>query len=116
MFRSPVTAASSTDDRKADVARQLSDAEFVYRQTFTLYFQRQMQLFWNNPTGLTPQDVSDALGTKAAASFTAFAFLRQALVAAWQAAGETDDRINKLLPYPTVPFTINGDGTVSIKS
>ena len=72
------------------------------RMVFT--FNQVMDLVWNNPN-LTPQQVMDAFGPRAAELF--------------QLAGLCQNTIETALPgtnllQPTVVFTINNDGTVTV--
>ena len=64
-----------------------------------------MELFWNHPQGLTPQQVSDSLGTAAASLFIL--------------GGQLQQLCNAVKPescpkLPSHAFTINPDGTVTV--
>src|SRR5208283_3283128 len=110
MFDAPVTAQSPVADRQALTLRQLNDRESFQRAQLTDFFRFVMKTFWNNPLGLTPQQVADALGTKAGLAFQTCGLIGQALTAAHKAAGVDDATLSQLLPSPTRPYTINADG------
>lgn len=80
-------------------AQCVSHAQMLYGQGF--------RLVWNNPQGLTPQQVCNALGNQAGALFTSAAAL-----AAWANAIQS----NAITQAPPKAFTINGDGTVTISA
>ena len=78
-------------------------------RSFSAFCSSQDQLanlFWNNPTGLTPQQVSEALGTSAAAFFAGSA---AAATFRYQMTGI----VPEIVP-DGYSFTINTDGTVPI--
>ena len=68
-----------------------------------------MELVWNNPRGLSPQEVVDGLGTDAVGIFTRHAQAAQFLVSSLPASA-------KLLKQRPDEFEVtpNEDGTVSI--
>jgi len=67
--------------------------------------ERLAQIVWNNPRGMTPQEVLDGFGADAAELFRLSSLLVQVLNEA-EPGG---------YPYQTPnEFTINGDGTVTV--
>lgn len=72
-------------------------------------YTSMLQDFWKDPTGLTPQQVSDALGTDAADLFHFVGNLRTFILAVNPSA-------NIPVPSSFGTWTINGDGTVTINS
>lgn len=68
-----------------------------------------MELFWQNPDGLTPQQVADAFGTDAAKLFTFNTALVEFLVAVGTSEGVAPN-----ISAPTNAFTVNPDGTVTV--
>lgn len=102
----PDTSLAALQERTSTRILNLSRAG--YDQLVRL--QREgIQLVWKNRDGLTPQQVCDGLGTKAAKVFAVHAALTDALVAA-----QTADGIPVNVATPTHAFTVNEDGTVTI--
>lgn len=71
--------------------------------------QDGMDDFWNNPDGLTPQQVADAFGTDAKKLFDFNAALVNFLVAQGMADG-----VAPTIRLPKFEYTVNPDGTVTI--
>ena len=68
-------------------------------------YQTLKQIVWENPAGLTPQEVFDALGSDSAQLFQLSALLVQTVNAA---------QPGTLDPAQPYNFTINPDGTVTV--
>lgn len=99
-----------TEEQKAQqVAQRVTQ---LAQQTYTnlLAAQKQgIQVFWNNPRGVSPQAIANALGTKAGKVFQLHGALTEAIVQIAAIDGVTPD-----ISLPTNAFTINEDGTVTI--
>lgn len=70
-------------------------------------YNDQMKTFWKNDNGLTPQQVSDALGVRAASLFILGGQLRTFILS-------INPAVESELENPVNKFTINPDGTVVI--
>ena len=68
-------------------------------------YQGIREIVWQNPQGLTPQQVFDALGTEGAELFQLSSLLVQTVNAA------KPDTLDGSQPYN---FTVNDDGTVTV--
>jgi hypothetical protein len=92
--------------RAAQQLRQTAERQF--NQLCRL--QREgIEFMWDNPQGLTPQDVCDAAGVDAGKYLTSHGALTGAITAAAAAFSGTPD-----IALPTHAFTINPDGTATV--
>lgn len=91
--------------RQAKTTHQIKTIASNFFQYSVNIYGNLFELFWNNPNGLTPQEVADALGAEAADLFISGNRLKDFI-------NETkENSINYNAPNY---FTINPDGTVEI--
>ena len=91
-------------------ARAFSLAKQTYQQLTTAQKQG-IQIVWDNPQGLTPQEVVDGMGDKAVKVFEFHGSLTDLIVELATQDGVTPD-----IALPKKNFTKNPDGTVTILS
>lgn len=72
--------------------------------------KRGIDVVWNNPQGFTPAEVVGALGSDAAAIFQYHGALTNYIVSLAETEGIEPD-----IKLPTHAFTVNEDGTVTVK-
>jgi len=104
----PSTDTSLAGKQERASKRVVMLAQSGYSQLARMQKQG-IDLVWHNSEGLTPQQVCDALGTKAGKIFAIHAALTDALIAAQTADGVPVD-----VALPTNAFTVNPNGTVTI--
>jgi len=97
--------STGTAAMQAKAAMQITNKATLFFQSSVNTYNGLMVDFWNSTYGLTPQQVSDALGTKAASLFELGLLLKACITGANPSA---------VLTEPALPFTINQDGTVTI--
>ena len=100
-----MAALFATDPLSLSVASFLIQARNCLTQLTTLV-NAGTRLVWNNPTGATPQQVCDALGTQAGAVFAAAQGLALLL-----------EQVTGVLPATTPAnwsAVVNADGTVTV--
>jgi hypothetical protein len=101
----PLTTEQVKQRTKLLVAKQA-------KETYTAMVAAQkagVKLFWQHPV-LTPQQCSDALGTDAAKVFGFHGALTECIVAIATADGIAPD-----IALPPKAFTINQDGTITVR-
>lgn len=104
-----ITAASPLAVRQAQAATLLSQRMVVGSAQLLQNFQTEYKGVWNNPLGLTPQQVCDALGTKAGNLFI-IAGYTQLMLSHVNPTG-----IGTMVSVPAgYAATINADNTVTI--
>ena len=103
------TATSSLADRQARTATRLSQRLTNGNAQLLMNFRSVYNEVWKNPDGLTPQQVSDALGTKADNLFVIAGTMANALY-------QIDPAGLGSMVGPPAGYTITGnaDGTVTI--
>ncbi len=99
-----------TLDQKKDKASRFlkSMAQQQYSQLCRMQKQG-MNFLWDNPDGLTPQQVCDSVGSDASLYILAHGALTSCIVSAATASNITPDII-----LPDNAFTLKNDGTVTI--
>lgn len=100
-----VVSEPTLDQKKVRVKMQMSQAMQMSFNRLVQDFNRSFEMVWNNPMGLSAQEVFDAFGVNAAQLF--------------QIAGATQGLINTLVPntstaVPPNAYVLNQDGTVTI--
>lgn len=97
------------DQKKERAAsRALSLAAQTYNQL--LFIQKQgIDIVWDNPSGLTSQEVCDGLGDKAVKLFEFHGALTEFIAGLASVEGIQPD-----IKLPTKNFTKNVDGTVTV--
>lgn len=105
----PEPVEPTLEEKQAQVADRIKRmAATGFRQLSQIQAQG-IQTVWNNPRGLTPQQVCDALGTDAGLIFQMHGQLTDAAVAM-----ATADGLEYTPALPTNAFTVNEDGTVTV--
>jgi hypothetical protein len=97
------------EEKKLKVSRLLKNTA---QQQYTQLCQMQksgIKYLWNNPDGLTPQEVCDAVGTDGALYIMAHGALTSCIISAASASNISPD-----ISLPTNAFTVNPDGTVTV--
>jgi hypothetical protein len=103
------TSSQTAAEQAAAKLRKIADDLFaeMKKQYVAAY-----KLVWSNSSGLTPQQVCDAIGTDAATMFAASAKLSELLAMVAPSAASLS---NVSLACPTgYAYTSNTDGTVTI--
>jgi hypothetical protein len=103
------TYSLTTTEQTAASLRKISEYLFAQmRQSYAAAYK----LVWSNSSGLTPQQVCDALGTDAAQLFAGAAKLSELLAMVAPSAASLS---NVQLSCPAgYSYTANADGTVTI--
>ena len=94
------------------VQRAVENIKRMAAQNYQMLVQAQrqgIQVVWENPQGLTPQQVVDGLGTSAVKIFDLHAQLTEAIIDIAAIDGVTPE-----IALPKKNFTRNSDGTVTI--
>lgn len=97
----------SVEQKQASVAFRVKSESLDLFQSVKQRHQKLMRIVWQNPRGLTPQQVMDAFGTEAAELFS----LSDALLNLIKTAKPDDPYGDTQIPYE---FTIHDDGTVTV--
>lgn len=95
----------TTEQKQDRVKTQIARKSYETFQGMIGSYNDIKERVWNNPQGLSPQEVFDALGTNSAELFQ----LSALLVATVNSAAP--DTLDGSQPYA---FTVNGDGTVTV--
>ena len=99
----------TTEQKQAAVASSIKRTAVVNYQQLVRIQKEGIRTVWNNPYGLTPQQVCDALGTDAVKVFDIHGVLTDAIVQIADRDGVTPD-----VALPKKNFTRNQDGTVTV--
>ena len=97
------------EQKQAAVAGAIKRTAAANYQQLVRIQKEGIRTVWNNPQGLTPQQVCDALGADAVKVFDIHGILTDAIV---QIAGRDGVAPDVALPKKT--FTRNQDGTITI--
>lgn len=74
-------------------------------------FNSAVMLIWQNPYGLSPQEVLDLLGTNA---YSVFAYSNAVVTLLNQAATETGETVITNVVPVGVTYTVNVDGSITL--
>lgn len=106
----PVNTQAPTLEQKQTQCKLMLARTAQQNYTMLVRLQKEgIAKVWDNPNGLTPQEVCDAAGTDAAQLFTVHGLLTECLIAIATASGIAPD-----IALPTKAFTKNVDGTVTV--
>lgn len=106
----PQPVDSRTLEQKQTIAaRQLKNMAQQQYSNLCRMQKQGMKYLWENPDGLTPQEVCDSVGTDASLYMLAHGALTSCIISAAQTSGIDPD-----ITLPTNAFTINANGTVTI--
>jgi hypothetical protein len=100
---------TTLEQKQKRVGQQLLD--MAYQQYVQLCRMQKtgMNFLWNNPNGLTPQQVCDSAGVAGGFLMAAHGALTNCIITAATSAGVKPD-----IFIPTNAFVVNEDGTVTI--
>ena len=105
----PAIDSRTLDQKKEQCTNRLkSMAQQQYTQLCRMQ-KEGINMVWDNPSGLTPQEVCDAIEDKASVLFTIHGALTKGIIAIATATGITPD-----ISLPAKAFTKNDDGTVTV--
>ena len=93
------------EQKQERTAMQIAKKSYETYAALIGTYKDLQQKVWNNPSGLTPQEVFDSLGTNAGELFTLSALLVQTV---------NSVKPNTLNPAQPYEYTINEDGTVTV--
>lgn len=105
----PSTDSRTLDQKKEQCANRMKS---IAQQQYTQLCRMQKEginMVWDNPSGLNPQEVCDSVENKASVLFTIHGALTEGIAAIAAATGITPD-----ISLPTKAFTKNADGTVTV--
>lgn len=107
-----LTNSGSVLTKEQKQAQTAIEAAKITERAFARMVRVQKEgidLVWNNPNGLTPQEVCDGFGENAASIFMFHGAVTEAIMTV-----ASMDGIEVNLSFPTNKFTYNEDGTVTV--
>lgn len=108
-FLDPNSWTPTLAEKQASAASSIRSASANQYATLVAWQKAGISAVWNNPDGLTPQQVCDALGADAVKAFDLHAKLTEAVMQLAQIGGVQPD-----IALPSHAFTRNADGTVTV--
>jgi len=97
-------------EKQSEISRQIANMSQRHYSQLCSMQKEGIDAMWYNPY-LTPQEISDAVGTDGGVLIAAHGALTVAIMTAASAAGIQPD-----IKLPTHAFTVNPDSTVTISN
>jgi hypothetical protein len=99
----------TTAEKQIRVAQRIKQSAAQSYKVLCQIQKEGIRTVWNNPQGLTPQEVLDSIGTDAGKIFAFHGHLTETIVNIASLDGVAPD-----IALPTKEFKVNEDGTITV--